>query len=59
MIRTAVSAQTGIEIDAIMTHAVQTHSVPSLGTFMLDPDFPLDTSPENEYLWGGERAGIR
>ena len=55
-IRAAISGQTGIEQDAIMVQATQTHSAPSLGYFMLDPDFPLETTEETEYLRGAERA---
>ena len=55
-IRTAICQQTGIERDAIMVQATQTHSAPSLGYFMLDPDYPLETSEETEYLRGAERA---
>ncbi len=55
-IRAAIYEQTGIERDAIMVQATQTHSAPSLGYFMLDPDFPLVTSEETEYLRGAERA---
>lgn len=55
-IRAAICEQTGIERDAIMVQATQTHSAPSLGYFMLDPDFPLETSEETEYLRGAERA---
>ena len=52
-IRANICEQTGIERDAIMVQATQTHSAPSLGYFMLDPDFPLETSEETEYLRGG------
>ena len=38
-IRAAISEQTGIAPEAIMVQATQTHSAPSLGYFMLDPDF--------------------
>lgn len=55
-IRTAISEKTGIASDAIMVHATQTHSAPSVGYFMLDPDFPLETAPESEYLHGAECA---
>ncbi len=55
-IRAAICEHTGIERDAIMVQATQTHSAPSLGYFMLDPDFPLETSEETEYLHGAERA---
>ncbi|HRS94565.1 MAG TPA: hypothetical protein P5179_04760 [Candidatus Latescibacteria bacterium] len=53
-IRNDVSDATGIPIEAIMVFAEQTHSAPSVGRFMLDPDFPLETTPETEYLWGSE-----
>ena len=55
-IRSAIFERTGIDHDAIMVQATQTHSAPSLGYFMLDPDFPLETSEETEYLRGAERA---
>ena len=55
-IRAAIGQQTGIAPEAIMVQATQTHSAPSLGYFMLDPDFPLETSAETEYLRGAERA---
>ena len=51
-IRAEICEQTGIERDAIMVQATQTHSAPSLGYFMLDPDFPLETNEETEYLRG-------
>lgn len=55
-IRGAIEAQTGIPPEAILVHATQTHSAPSIGYFMLDPDFPLVTTPETEYLRGAEAA---
>ena len=55
-IRGAISETTGIAPDAIMVHATQTHSAPSLGYFMLDPDFPLEVTLETEYLFGAESA---
>lgn len=55
-IRQGVTAATGIPPDAIMVHAIQTHSAPSVGHFMLDPEFPLETTPETEYLRGGDTA---
>ncbi len=55
-IRAGISAGTGLPEEAIMVHALQPHSAPSLGYFMLDPDFPLETTPASEYLRGGERA---
>ena len=55
-VRAAIGEQTGIPPEAIMVQATQTHSAPSLGWFLLDPDFPLETTAETEYLRGGERA---
>ena len=55
-IRAAIGQQTGLAPEAIMVQATQTHSAPSLGYFMLDPDFPLETTEETEYLRGAERA---
>lgn len=43
----------GFSPDGVMIHAVQNHSAPSLGHFMLDPDFPA-LPAEFEYLRGGE-----
>jgi hypothetical protein len=55
-IRSAIREKTGVALEAIMVHATQTHSAPSVGYFMLDPDFPLETTPQTEYLRGAERA---
>ena len=55
-IRADVCERTGIPPEAVMVQATQTHSAPSLGYFMLDPDFPLETNAETEYLRGAERA---
>jgi len=55
-IRSIISERTGMDLEAIMVHATQTHSAPSIGYFMLDPDFPLETTPDSEYLHGAERA---
>jgi len=55
-IRAAIADRIGVLPDAIMVHAIQDHSAPSVGYFMLDPDFPLETTPETEYLWGAEKA---
>lgn len=40
-IRKAVHEQIGIEPNAIMVHATQTHNASSLGGFQFDEDFPL------------------
>jgi neutral ceramidase len=53
-IREAASQATGIEPDAIMVHATQTHSAPSVGGFMLDPDFP-PLPREFEWANGAQR----
>jgi len=54
-IRRAAAARFGFSADAVMVHAIQTHSAPAMGYFMFDQDFPrlpLDI----EYLRGGEAA---
>lgn len=53
-IRRVAKTKFGFEPEAVMVHAIQTHSAPSCGCFMLDPDFPLRTTPSTEYLWGME-----
>ncbi len=45
----------GLHPEAIMVHATQTHSAPSLGDFMFDDDFP-HLAGEKEYLRGSEAA---
>lgn len=50
LIRSAASEATGIQPSAIMVHATQTHSAPSVGPFMLDPDFPALPA---EFEWVG------
>jgi len=55
-IRDAAANRFGFAPDAVMVHAIQTHSAPSCGHFMLDPDFPLELPSEKEYLRGGETA---
>lgn len=55
-IRAAIAERTGIPPEAVMVQATQTHSAPSMGYFMLDPDFRLETNEQNEYLRGAERA---
>lgn len=55
-IRAGIAEKARIEPDAIMVHAIQTHSAPSVGYCMLDPDYPLETTPETEYLRGAESA---
>lgn len=55
-IRQGIAERAGVPPQAVMVHGIQTHSAPGLGRFMLDPDFPLETMPETEYLWGSESA---
>ena len=55
-IRAAIAERTGIPPEATMVQATQTHSAPSLGYFMLDQDFPLETGEQTEYLRGAERV---
>ena len=52
-IRRTVAKRFGLERDAVMVHATQTHSAPSLGHFMLSADFE-GIPPECEWLRGGD-----
>ena len=51
IIRQAAAEQFGFDPDAVMVHATQTHSAPSLGHFMVDDDFP-PLPPEFEWVRG-------
>ena len=53
-VRRTAAERFGLDVDAIVVHAVQTHSAPSLGHFMLDPDFPMDLPPDKEFMRGGD-----
>jgi hypothetical protein len=52
MIRQGAADRFGLEPDAVMVHATQTHSAPSLGHFMVDEEFPA-FPPEFEWVRGG------
>ena len=54
-IREAARASVGLDPDALMVHATQTHSAPPIGHFMVDEDFP-PFAPEFEWARGGENA---
>jgi neutral ceramidase len=51
----SAAAEMGFAHDAVMVHAIQTHSAPPIGHFMLDEDFE-GVPAEFEWLWGGETA---
>ena len=53
-IRRAAAERFGFDPDAVLVHSIQSHSAPSLGAFMLDPDFPLATTRKTQYLTGAE-----
>jgi len=55
LIREQAAEQFGIEPDALMVHAVQNHSAPPIGHFMVDPDFE-GIPDEHEWIRGSERA---
>lgn len=57
-IRNELHALLGMDPDAIMLHATQTHSAPAIGHFMLDPDFP-DLPAEFGWVRGGDEAYSR
>ena len=52
LIRRAAQERFGLDPDAVMVHATQTHSAPPIGHFMVDPDFP-PFEPEFEWVRGG------
>jgi neutral ceramidase len=54
-IRQEAARRFGLEPEAVMVHATQTHSAPSLGRIMLDRDFP-PLPAELEWVGGGEQA---
>jgi len=51
-IKDKLTAEFGIDRDAIMVFAIQTHSAPSVGSPMLDEDFPLEVPPDKEFILG-------
>ncbi len=54
-IRRLAAERCGINADALMIHATQTHTAPSLGHFMLDDELP-GIPTEAEWLRGGDPA---
>ena len=55
-VRREASGRFGLDPAALMVHAVQSHSAPSCGPFMLDPDFPLHVTSGTEFLFGSESS---
>lgn len=53
-IRETINRRYAIPPECVMVHVAQNHSAPSMGMLMLDPDFPLKFSPEEEYIGGAE-----
>lgn len=54
-IRQATAELLGCGPESVLVCATQTHSAPTLGHIMVDPDFPA-LPPEFEFLRGGEAA---
>jgi len=57
-VREAVADALDTPAEAVLVCATQTHTAPSIGGFMLDPDFPLEITPETQYVRGSEDATI-
>ncbi len=55
IIREKVATSCGIEPDALMVHATQTHSAPTVGHLMVDPDFE-GIPDELSWVGGGDLA---
>lgn len=53
LIRAEALRRFGLPAEAVMVQATQTHSAPSLGQCMLDPDFPLDAQGR-EWMAGSD-----
>ena len=53
-IRRSVESQTGIPFEAVMVHATQTHSAPSLGHFLIGEEFG-PVPDEFDWIRGGDR----
>ena len=53
-IRREVSQRCGVAYEAVLVHALQTHSAPGMGKVMLDPDLPLELPEEMAFAYGGE-----
>ena len=53
-IRQTAADALGTHPGAVIVCATQTHSAPSLGAVMLDPDFPLEMGPDTQYIRGSE-----
>lgn len=58
-IRNRVQARHNIPFADILVHAIQTHSAPSAGCFMFDPDFPSGLDEDNEFISGSTTAYSR
>ena len=56
--REAVAEALDTVPEAVLICATQTHSSPSIGAFMLDDDFPLEITPETQYVRGSEDSYI-
>jgi hypothetical protein len=59
MIRELAAGRYGLDPAAVMVHCTQTHSAPSFGHCMLDPDFPIDLPPDQEFVRGAETPYCR
>ncbi len=51
-IKALISEQLGLPYEAIMVFSIQSHTAPFVGHCMLDPDFPLEISENEEFVTG-------
>jgi len=55
LIREQAAEPFGLDPAAVMVHALQSHSAPGMGRFMVDPDFP-GIPAQHEWIGGDEEA---
>lgn len=51
-IKELISEKLGLPYEAIMVFSIQSHTAPFVGHCMLDPDFPMEISKDEEFMTG-------